>query len=94
MISHTAKLPGGFTAEFHWTTGMQVEWTPDVPGPGAFRSPHLQAKFVRAYTTERDTFLQMVALDSGTTIAVADVDVRSQDVTITRMTITRPPTRQ
>jgi hypothetical protein len=90
MITHIAKLPCGFTAEFRWdSSSIHVEWTPDVPGRDAFRSARHRAKVLRAYTAERDAFLQMVALELGGVIAT--VDVGKQTATVA---ITRPPTRQ
>jgi hypothetical protein len=88
MITHTAKLPGGFTAEFRWNAGMHVEWMPDTPGRNTFRSARAFAKFMRSYTAERAAFLQMVALELGGTIAVVEAGRHPT------VTITRPPTRQ
>jgi hypothetical protein len=80
MITHTAKLPFGFTVEFLWIDTasspgrMQVNWTPDVPRFPSSASK--RAKFFAAYVAERNIFGEMVADSLGGAVMIVDTDCR------------------
>lgn len=89
MISHTAKLPHGYIAEFRWAlgTGFQVLWEPDVPD---IRSARPRAKFVAAYVAERATFTEMLAATLGKRVLVVDAG----DHSFARSSVIDPPIKQ
>ena len=89
-ITHIARLPLGFTAEFRWTPPNRVDvmWQPHVPN--SIRSPRQRAKFLRAYTAERDAFMELIAHTLGGGGIVVDVDNEN----LGTVTLIRPPTRQ
>ena len=71
-ITHVARLPHGYVAEFRWLDGgMQVQWLPDVPN---IRSPRHRRKFVEAYTEARHAFLTDLATTLGGNVGIVDID--------------------
>lgn len=89
MITHTAKLPHGYTVEFRWVlaTGFHVLWEPAVPD---IRSGRHRAKFMAAYAAERDTFTEMVAASLGKRVMTVTAD----GSTLAISSIIAPPTQQ
>ncbi len=55
IVSHTASLPGGYTARFSWdgvSRGSKVEWTPHEPSAGDMSESQFR-RFWTRYVAER-----------------------------------------
>jgi hypothetical protein len=74
-IEHTASLPFGYRATFRWSpaSGLDVQWTPDVP---VIRQTRRRRRFLAAYDAARNAFLAEIATTIGGNVLVLDSDGR------------------
>jgi hypothetical protein len=74
-LTHTAHLPGGYTATFHWAGSGEPHWTTEwEPGVPETKSRERDRAFLDAYAAERRHFLTAVATAIGGGVMVIDTD--------------------
>jgi hypothetical protein len=93
-LTHTAQLPGGYTATFRWSPSgdkhWTTEWEPSVPSS---KSRDLDRVFLDAYATERRRFLSAVATAIGGGVMVIDTDGVLELIAPVRKPQAAPPSR-